>query len=323
MKNVAIVFFFYSTIAFPIFDRDRASYAAQKGDWETASSLLAPLTVDDPDKPDLLYDSGVAAFKRSVFEQSESYFKNVTKLAHASDELKEKAYFNCGNSCVELKKLQDAIDNYESALTINPDNEKTKHNLEVVKKMLENQSDSEKSTPDKQQQNQDDKNDNQQGKSDKNNSDQNQSDKQNNDQRKSDSGLDEKKQQEEGKNNRNNQEREQSDQGNERKQEQHSSDKFDSDQNKQKQDDKANHGGSPDRNKEDNSSQQPQDKQETGQGQDKSNKKAKNGGAERYDKQVLKILEAIEKEDAQANKKMMAVQVQQAAGKYDKNQNNY
>src|SRR3990167_5374701 len=119
------------------FGYDRAISAAQRGDWEMAKQSLKDVLINSPDRPDLLYDAGVASYKTKDFSQAAAYFNRVTELDAASTVLKEQAHFNQGNVSVELKKLEDAVKQYEKVLSINPGNEHAKHNLDIVKKMLE------------------------------------------------------------------------------------------------------------------------------------------------------------------------------------------
>ena len=131
----------YFTVYPALFDfsYDSAVYSAQKGQWEAARDKFTKLVVESPDRAEVLYDAGVTSFNTQEFEQAAAYFKNVTANPDASDKLKEQAHFNWGNTNVELNKLQEAIEQYEEVLKINTENNHAKHNLEVVKKMLEQQ----------------------------------------------------------------------------------------------------------------------------------------------------------------------------------------
>src|SRR3990172_3006061 len=108
------------------FGYDRAITAAQQGDWEKAKQQLRNLLVDSPDRPDLLYDAGVASYKTKDFTQAAAYFSRVTELNTASPALKEQAHFNLGNVDVELNKLENALKDYENVLSLNPKNDRAK-----------------------------------------------------------------------------------------------------------------------------------------------------------------------------------------------------
>ena len=116
------------------FGYDSAAYSAQQGKWSEARDKFKKLVVDRSQDPALLYDVGVSSFETKEFEQAAAYFKNVVTSPTVSNKLKEQALFNLGNAYVELKKLQDAIDQYREVLRLNPENKRAKHNLEIVKK---------------------------------------------------------------------------------------------------------------------------------------------------------------------------------------------
>jgi len=118
---------------------DRGVAAAQRGDWQKATSLLTQKLVDSPDRPDLLYDAGVASYRSNDIERAYAYFTKASEHGSAGLQLKEQAYFNIGNCCVQQNQLQKAVSAYENALEINPNNERAIHNLGIAKQMLEAQ----------------------------------------------------------------------------------------------------------------------------------------------------------------------------------------
>lgn len=139
MMVLLSIIFFWNLSLCAWFEHGRAVDAAQKGNWEHAHALLMRELVNSPDDPSVVYDAGVAAYKIGDYEQASACFNYVTSASNAADSLKERAYFNAGNSCVALKKLEDAIVRYEQALRICPQDERARHNLDIVKKMLEEQ----------------------------------------------------------------------------------------------------------------------------------------------------------------------------------------
>lgn len=112
---------------------------AQKGEWNNACSRMMSILAQDYDDPQILYDAGVAAYRTGQFEQACAYFQDCCSLNGASNELKERAFFNQGNAEVEKKNFQSALDAYKQVLTINPHNQQARHNKEKVKEMLDQQ----------------------------------------------------------------------------------------------------------------------------------------------------------------------------------------
>lgn len=118
---------------------DTAAAYAQKGKWQEAQKNMNELMIHTPDRPEFMYDSGVAAYRLGEFEKATAYFENVTRLENVTPDLQKQAHFNLGNTKVALNQLTDAIAQYEKVLAIEPDNHQAKHNLEKVKEMIKQQ----------------------------------------------------------------------------------------------------------------------------------------------------------------------------------------
>lgn len=172
----------------------RAMQQARQGNWEQAHNQLNQLVTDNPERPDVLYDSGVVAYKLKNFDSAQAYFKKVTESDNVTTDLKERAHFNLDNAYVATKQLQDALDEYEKVLDINPENEPAKDNIRVVKEMLEQEKQKEKQEEEKQKKKDQQKKD--QGKKDqKKDQDQNGDGDQKDNDSSDQNGQDEKKQQ--------------------------------------------------------------------------------------------------------------------------------
>lgn len=128
---------------------DRAAANAQRGDWVGAKEQLARALVDAPDNANMLYDAGVSSYKTGDMSQAAAYFKRAAETADAAL-LKERAHFNLGNTYVQKKELEKALEQYEVVLGLNPTNERARHNRDVVKKMLEQQKQQENNSGDTQ-----------------------------------------------------------------------------------------------------------------------------------------------------------------------------
>lgn len=180
-----------------VLDYGKAIVMAQQGDWKNSQERLRNLIIDAPDRADLLYDAGVAAYRLAEHEKAAAYFDAA---AHKDDgALKQQALFNRGNAQVALKKYHEAIDAYESVLKREPDHEPARHNLEKVRQLLAQQenkqqqqgnNDQQKDSQDQQQEQQSDAGDGQ-GKNDKQ-KDAQQGKQQNNEQKEGDQDEDKK-----------------------------------------------------------------------------------------------------------------------------------
>src|SRR5579864_4055935 len=87
-------------IALPLYSfvYDKATYAAQNGDWQKAYEQLNRLLVDNPDRADIAYDAGVAAYNLQQFPHAQAYFLRAAELAPA--DFACKGYYNAGNASV-------------------------------------------------------------------------------------------------------------------------------------------------------------------------------------------------------------------------------
>jgi hypothetical protein len=110
-------------------------------DYAKAKSYLETILINNPDAPDVLYDTGLAAYKNKEYTQARSYFMRVTHAPQATASLKEQSYFNAGNAAAMMKDYEDAIKHYEEVLRINSANEKAQHNLKKVKELLKQKND--------------------------------------------------------------------------------------------------------------------------------------------------------------------------------------
>lgn len=107
--------------------------ACDCGDYEAAVDMF-----QDP------YRKGVAHYKAGDFLEAEKMFRRSSR-----EEVAASAGYNIGNCLVQQQKLKEAVTAYEEVLKDYPEHTKAKENLELVKKMLEeqnqNSSDSDKS----------------------------------------------------------------------------------------------------------------------------------------------------------------------------------
>lgn len=101
----------------------RANQSFENGDFGSASQEF-----QDP------YRKGVALYRQGDYEAAEEMFRQSTRPEVASS-----AGYNLGNALVQQNKLQEAITAYEDVLKKWPDHKEAKENLELVKKMLEQQ----------------------------------------------------------------------------------------------------------------------------------------------------------------------------------------
>lgn len=109
--------------------------AYNKEDYEKALKLFIDAQLENPDKPEVLYNVGNAYYKTGDFDAAASNFKEAMKTE--DKRLKQKAVYNLGNANYRKEKFEDAVKNYEEAVKLDPNDSQAKQNLEFVKKVME------------------------------------------------------------------------------------------------------------------------------------------------------------------------------------------
>ena len=230
----------------------QAKNAFTKNDFLRAQQKYTTLLEANPYDSETNYNLGLTFFKQKNFPQALNCFSRSIEHCASNNFLKEQALFNKGNTLVELNELEKATHAYQDVLSLNLKNENARHNLEIVKKLLETQ----KQENNKQDQDQNDKNKQNQNNNDKQNQEQN--NKQNDD-------KDTKQQSDSTQSDSKNQNQEQQSNHNEKDQEKKQNNQLDEQSQKQKEQnkDKNNeHAHDHDRNQQQQKPDQ-QDKQET------------------------------------------------------------
>lgn len=127
-----LIFMPFNMQAFDLFKNTEeiGKAAFDAGDYEKARS-----TFQDP------YRKGVACYKAGDFAKAEELFRQSARQEVACQSL-----YNLGNALVQQQKLQEAITAYEQVLAQWPEHTRAKENLEIVKKMLEQQQNQDKSS---------------------------------------------------------------------------------------------------------------------------------------------------------------------------------
>ena len=106
-----------------------------------------------PNNIDLSDEIGQSAYKAREFDKAEKIYQQSASAKKNTAE-KAKTYHNLGNSRMQKKDYQGAVDSYKEALRNSPNEEDTRYNLSEATRKLNEQK--------KQQQNQQKNNDNQQ-----------------------------------------------------------------------------------------------------------------------------------------------------------------
>lgn len=103
--------------------------------WERPDQqAVEALEQNDPKKAATLFEEtdwkGIAHYRAGDYEQAEQVFSGLDS---------PEGHYNRGNALAKLGKFPEALASYQSALTQQPDHEDAQHNLDLLKKMLEDQ----------------------------------------------------------------------------------------------------------------------------------------------------------------------------------------
>ncbi len=139
----------------------------QRGEFGRARAEFERLARKSPQDARLSFNAGAAAFQDGDYETAMKHFSQTLTARDLT--LQERSYYNLGNTHFRLgedstepkekqQQWEQAIQNYESALKLQPGDEDAKFNLEVVKKKLEELKQQQQQQQNKPDQNKDEKN---------------------------------------------------------------------------------------------------------------------------------------------------------------------
>jgi Ca-activated chloride channel homolog len=164
------------------------------GQFDKAGAVFEDKLQAQPGSRELQFNAGAAAYKTGDHEKAATYFTEA--LLSSNPKLREAAAYNLANTLVrkgeaaaepEAKKTnwKNAIEQYDEALQLNPDNNFAKENRELVKKLIEDLEKQQQQQEQKQDQKQDQQQQQEQDKKDeqKNDPQQQQDQQQNQDQK--------------------------------------------------------------------------------------------------------------------------------------------
>lgn len=89
------------------------------------------------------FNLGTAYYNRESYGEAFGRFKQTGEKSTEKPQ-KHKAFHNLGNVLMKKKDYQQAVDAYKQALRNNPNDDETRYNLALAKKMLEKQQDEQK-----------------------------------------------------------------------------------------------------------------------------------------------------------------------------------
>lgn len=129
-------------------DPQSAEKEYKKGNYSEAEKQYAESAEKDPNSPELQFNLGASAYKAGEYDKSLSAFQK--SLQTDKLDMQEKAYYNLGNTQFRIgqkglnekpeetmKSWEKAVQSYDAALKLKPDDADCKYNQGVVKRILE------------------------------------------------------------------------------------------------------------------------------------------------------------------------------------------
>lgn len=162
--------------------------AYQNGAYAEAEENYRKSVEKNPDYLPGAFNLGNSYFRQEKYEEAAMQYELAAKKAETND-AQAKAYHNLGNALFRAQKLEPCIEAYKNALKLNPNDEETRYNLALAKRLQKKQQQQQQQQQQNQDQNQDQnkeqqKQENQQDQQDRQNQKQQQQDQQQKEQQK-------------------------------------------------------------------------------------------------------------------------------------------
>jgi Ca-activated chloride channel family protein len=142
LKNAAVALLIAAAMLWPASPacagpRQKGYEAYQANKFDDAIKHFTTAQVQKPNDPDVLYNLGNTLYKKQDFAGAAEHYRQA--MPHASDALKARLLYNLGNTAYRQGAMQEAVDNYEAALNMAPDDQQAQENLAFVKQQLQQQ----------------------------------------------------------------------------------------------------------------------------------------------------------------------------------------
>ncbi len=109
----------------------------QKGQYQDAEKAYLDAQLEDPGRPELLYNLGNALIKQKKFDKATQSLRQA--ISRGDRGLQANGWYNLGNSLFEAGNYRDSVQSYIQALRINPADRDAKHNLELAWRKIQEQ----------------------------------------------------------------------------------------------------------------------------------------------------------------------------------------
>lgn len=163
LNKIPFIFLLVIGVSESLFCKDDALELFKEGNYEAALRKYDRVIQEHPDWEEAYFGKGAALYKSGRIEEALSEFEKAISLEDPVH--KSAVFYNMGNALFNCNRLEDALKFYKKALELNPTDFDAKHNFELVKTMLQQQSSQNQGqSKDKQNQDKQEKQDSQQEK---------------------------------------------------------------------------------------------------------------------------------------------------------------
>lgn len=139
--------------AFININKLKANNDLKKSKFSKAKENYIKELAKNPKDSRLNYHLGVCMYKENNFDQAQNFFNQSISNNPKENFLKQKSFYNLGNTLFKKQEYKNAIFNYEQALKIDPEDKKAEFNLKLAKKLLEEENKEKENNEDKDQNN--------------------------------------------------------------------------------------------------------------------------------------------------------------------------
>lgn len=116
---------------------NKANKLYNKEKYEDAYELYKKASILYPDNEEIKFNLSDCAYKLKRYREAVDGF---LRLSMSKDiDLREKSFYNIGNTFMEVGQFGDAISSYKQALLLKPNDLRAKRNLEIAKLMQQEQ----------------------------------------------------------------------------------------------------------------------------------------------------------------------------------------
>lgn len=142
---------FCSAIDWSFFAHSRASAAYYTGHAAQAQQEFEQLLVEQPEQAAYMRGCADSLYAQEKYEQAAHYYQ----LAHAralDKTEQESLLFNLGCCQAQQKQFKQALETFERVVALNADNKRAQHNIELLKKLLQEEKQQKSQTTDQKKQ---------------------------------------------------------------------------------------------------------------------------------------------------------------------------